>query len=404
MLVLVMNSGSSSLKFQLLDMENGEVQSKGVVERIGLGDTAGFEVKAKGQKLSQDVVAENHKQAVALVVDALTKGDLAVVKDLSGISAIGHRIVQGGDSFPKAAVVDQWVKDKVKFYGRMAPLHNYAAHDVIEACEELMPGVPAVCVFDTSFHMTMDPAHFMYAIPYEDYEELKVRRYGAHGTSHKYVSRITAKQMGVPVEDLKIITCHLGNGASISAIKDGKIMDTSMGFTPLEGLVMGTRTGNIDPAAVLYIMKNKGYTPDQMDTYVNKKSGLLGLSGLSNDFRDIEEAMDAGNERAQLAYDMFVLRCKQYIGAYYAELNGVDAVAFTAGIGENDDRVRESICADLEALGIKIDNAKNAGKHELCEITGEGSKARVFIVPTNEEYAIAIETLEAIEEAGMAVK
>ena len=404
MLVLVMNSGSSSLKFQLLDMETGDVQSKGVVERIGLGGTAHFEVKAKGQKLSQDVKADNHKEAVALVVDALTKGDLAAVKDLSGISAIGHRIVQGGDSFPKAAYVDQAVKDKVKFYGRMAPLHNYAAHDVIEACEELMPGVPAVCVFDTSFHMTMDAAHYMYAIPYEDYEELKVRRYGAHGTSHKYVSRIAAKQMGRNLEGLKLITCHLGNGASISAIKDGKIMDTSMGFTPLEGLVMGTRTGDIDPAAVLYIMKNKGYTPDQMDTYVNKKSGLLGVSGLSNDFRDIESAMDNGNERAQLAYDMFVLRCKKYIGAYYAELNGVDGIVFTAGIGENDDRVRKDICANMDALGIKLDEAKNAGKRELCEVTAEGSKARVFVIPTNEEYAIATETLEALADAGIEVK
>ena len=245
----------------------------------------------------------------------------------------------------------------------------------------------------------MDAAHYMYAIPYEDYENLKVRRYGAHGTSHKYVAREAAKALGRPIEDLKIITCHLGNGASVSAINGGKVMDTSMGFTPLEGLVMGTRTGDMDPAAVLYIMKNKGYTPDEMDTYVNKKSGLLGVSGISNDFRDIEAAMDEGNERAQLAYDMFVLRVKKYIGAYYAELNGCDAIVFTAGIGENDDRVRASICADLEALGIAIDADKNSGCREFRDISAEGAKAHAFVIPTNEEYAIALETVEAISEA-----
>lgn len=399
MIVLVMNSGSSSLKFQLINMENGDVMSKGLVERIGMGTTAGFEVKAKGQKLAKDVQADDHKQAVALVVEALTTGELAVVKDLKEIGAIGHRIVQGGDVFPKAAVVDQWVKDQVAYFGAMAPLHNPAALAGIEACEANMPGIPMVCVFDTSYHQTMDAAHYMYAIPYEDYEALKVRRYGAHGTSHKYVAREVAKQLGKPVEDLKIITCHLGNGASVSAIKEGKIIDTSMGFTPLEGLVMGTRTGDIDPAAVLYIMKNKGFTPEEMDTYVNKKSGLLGVSGLSNDFRDIEEAMDNGNERAQLAYDMFVLRVKKYIGAYAAELNGFDAMVFTAGIGENDDRVRASICADMDGLGVAIDESKNAGKRELCNISAEGAKVQTYIIPTNEEYAIAQETVEAIAAA-----
>ena len=399
MIVLVMNSGSSSLKFQLINMDNGEVMSKGLVERIGLGGTAGFEVKAKGDKIKKDVTADNHKQAVALVVEALTTGDLAVVDDLSMIDAIGHRIVQGGDSFPKAAVVNQEVKDLVKAYGVMAPLHNYAALAGIEACEENMPGIPSVCVFDTSYHMTMDAAHFMYAIPYEDYENLKVRRYGAHGTSHKYVAREAAKALGRPIEETKIITCHLGNGASVSAIDGGKVIDTSMGFTPLEGLMMGTRTGDMDPAAVLYIMKNKGYNTDEMDTYVNKKSGLLGVSGISNDFRDIEGAMDEGNERAQLAYDMFVTRVKKYIGAYYAELNGCDAIVFTAGIGENDDRVRASICADLDALGIAIDPEKNNGCREFRNISASGVKAQAFVIPTNEEWAIASETVEAIKEA-----
>lgn len=401
MIVLVMNSGSSSLKFQLINMDNGEVMSKGLVERIGMGGDAGFEVKAKGEKIKKDVTADDHKQAVALVVDALTKGDLAVVEDLSKIDAIGHRIVQGGDSFPKAAVVDQRVKDLVKEYGAMAPLHNYAALAGIEACEENMPGIPSVCVFDTSYHMSMDPAHYMYAIPYDDYQDLKVRRYGAHGTSHKYVAREAAKAMGRPLEDLKLITCHLGNGASVSAIKGGKIVDTSMGFTPLEGLVMGTRVGDIDAAAVLYIMKHKGYSIDEMDTYLNKKCGLLGVSGISNDFRDLEEAMNEGNERAKLAYDMFVLQVKKYIGAYYAELDGCDAIVFTAGIGENDDLVRSSICSNLEALGIKIDDAKNNGCREMRDISAADAKARAFVIPTNEEYAIATETLEAIEEAGL---
>lgn len=401
MIVLVMNSGSSSLKFQLIDMDNGDVMSKGLVERIGMGGDAGFEVKAKGEKIKKDVKADDHKQAVALVIDALTTGDLAVVDDLNNIDAIGHRIVQGGDSFPKAAVVDQRVKDLVREYGAMAPLHNYAALAGIEACEELMPAIPSVCVFDTSYHMTMDPAHYMYAIPYDDYKELKVRRYGAHGTSHKYVAREAAKAMGRPLEELKLITCHLGNGASVSAIKGGKIVDTSMGFTPLEGLVMGTRVGDIDAAAVLFIMKNKGYSIDEMDTYLNKKCGLLGVSGISNDFRDLEEAMQEGNERAKLAYDMFVLQVKKYIGAYYAELDGCDAIVFTAGIGENDDLVRGSICKGLDALGISVDPAKNDGCREFRDISTEGAKARAFVIPTNEEYAIATETIEAVQEAGL---
>lgn len=396
-----MNSGSSSLKFQLINMDNGDVMSKGLVERIGMGGDAGFEVKAKGEKIKKEVKADDHKQAVALVVDALTKGDLAVVEDLSQIDAIGHRIVQGGDSFPKAAVVDQEVKDLVKYYGAMAPLHNYAALAGIEACEANMPGIPSVCVFDTSYHMTMDAAHYMYAIDYDDYKELKVRRYGAHGTSHKYVAREAAKMMGRPLEELKLITCHLGNGASVSAIKGGKIVDTSMGFTPLEGLVMGTRVGDIDAAAVLYIMKNKGYSIDEMDTYLNKKCGLLGVSGISNDFRDLEEAMEKGNERAKLAYDMFVLQVKKYIGAYYAELDGVNALIFTAGIGENDDLVRSSICANLEALGVAVDADKNAGCRERRDISKDGAKAHVFVIPTNEEYAIATETVEALQEAGL---
>lgn len=396
MLVLVMNSGSSSLKFQLIDMNTNAVLSKGLAERIGFGGNGNVEVKAGDKKWKTECPLPDHKVAVGIVVNALTKGEVAVLKDLKEISAIGHRVVQGGDSFPKAAVVDEWVKSKVEEYIAMAPLHNRAALNGILACEENMPGIPQVCVFDTSYHQTMDPTHYMYAIPYEDYEKYKVRRYGAHGTSHKFVAKEVAKLMGKPLEDLKIITCHLGNGASVSAINGGKIIDTSMGFTPLEGLVMGTRTGDIDPAAVLFLMKQKGMSVEETDNYLNKQSGLLGVSGLSNDFRDIEGAMDEGHERAQLAYDMFALRVKKYIGAYIAELNGFDAIAFTAGIGENDDRIRASICENMENLGLAIDLDKNRGCRKQAEITAEGAKVRAFIVPTNEELAIAQETLEAL--------
>lgn len=396
MLVLVMNSGSSSLKFQLLDMATEEVLSKGLVERIGFEGNGKVEVKAQGKKWTEERHFADHKDAVAVVVSALTSGEVAVLDDLTKIDAIGHRVVQGGDTFPKAAVVDEWVKSKVEEYIAMAPLHNLAALNGVLACEENMPGIPQVCVFDTSYHQTMDAAHYMYAIPYEDYEQYKVRRYGAHGTSHKFVAQEVAKLMGKPLEDINMITCHLGNGASVSAIKGGKIIDTSMGFTPLEGLVMGTRTGDIDPAAVLFLMKNKGLSVDEMDTYLNKQSGLLGVSGISNDFRDIEAAMDENHERAQLAYDMFALRVKKYIGAYFAELNGIDAIAFTAGIGENDDRIRASVCENLDNLGIIIDSAKNDGCRERAEITKDGAKVRAFVVPTNEELAIAKETLEAI--------
>lgn len=396
MLVLVMNSGSSSLKFQLLDMATENVLSKGLVERIGFAGNGKIEVKAGDKKWTEECPFPDHKVAVAMVVDALTKGEVAVLGDLKEIGAIGHRVVQGGDTFPKAAVVDEWVKGKIEEYIAMAPLHNRAALNGILACEENMPGIPQVCVFDTSYHQSMDATHFMYAIPYEDYESLKVRRYGAHGTSHKFVAKEVAKLMEKPIEDLKIITCHLGNGASVSAIKGGKVIDTSMGFTPLEGLMMGTRTGDMDPAAVLFLMREKGMNLQEADDYFNKQSGLLGVSGLSNDFRDIEGAMDEGHERAQLAYDMFALRVKKYIGAYAAELNGFDAIAFTAGIGENDDRIRASVCADMDGLGLAIDEAKNKGCREMADITASGSKVRAFIVPTNEELAIAQETIEAL--------
>lgn len=395
-----MNSGSSSLKFQLIDMDNGDVMSKGLVERIGMGGDAGFEVKAKGEKIKKDVKADDHKQAVALVIDALTTGDLAVVDDLNNIDAIGHRIVQGGDSFPKAAVVDQRVKDLVREYGAMAPLHNYAALAGIEACEELMPTIPSVCVFDTSYHMTMDPAHYMYAIPYEDYKELKVRRYGAHGTSHKYVAREAAKAMGRPLEELKLITCHLGNGSSITAIKDGKVIDTSMGLTPLDGFIMGSRCGGVDPSAITYLQEKEGWTPAETAEILNKKSGVLGISGVSSDDRDVLAAAEAGNERAALARSIQRYQIRKFIGAYVAAMDGVDAIVFTGGIGENTCDLREDVCKHLTYLGVKIDCEKNLElrKGKEGELSTPDSKVRVFVLPTNEELLIARDTKAIVEK------
>lgn len=398
MLVLVINSGSSSLKFQLLNMENEKVIAKGQVERIGNQGKATFTIQAKGLKQKQELDIPTHKDAVAHVTNGLLLGDTAVLTTLGDIGAVGHRIVQGGSTFNRATCLDKEVLKKIRQYSSIAPLHNPPALAGIAACSAHMPGVPQVGVFDTAFHHTMERSHYMYAIPYEDYEKLGVRRYGAHGTSHKYVAHELAKAMGEDFNKLKLITCHLGNGASITAIKNGKVVTTSMGFTPLEGLMMGTRAGDIDAAAVLYIMLNKNYDTFAMDDYLNKESGLLGVSGVSNDFRDIEDAMDKGNERAKLAYDMFVLKVRQYIGSYTALMNGIDGIVFTAGIGENDDRVRESICRDLDVLGIKIDPELNNGCREQREITAEGAKVRAFIIPTNEELAIARETVETLTE------
>lgn len=396
MLVLVMNSGSSSLKFQLLNMDDKSVVAKGLVERIGGDGDAVFSMQAKGQKIKEESAMPTHKEAVGRVTEALVSGDLAVLDSLEQIDAVGHRVVQGGHTFTKATPLDESVIKKIREFSSIAPLHNPPALAGIAACQLHMPKVPQVAVFDTAFHHTMDAAHYMYAIPYDDFEEYNVRRYGAHGTSHKYVAHELAKLMGKDIKELKLITCHLGNGASITAVKNGEVVTTSMGFTPLEGLMMGTRAGDIDAAAVLYLMDKKGFSSAEMDNYLNRQCGLLGVSGISNDFRDIEAAMDEGNARAQLAYDMFVLKVRQYIGSYAAMMNGVDGICFTAGIGENDDRVRESVCKDMDYLGIDIDLAKNTGCREERELTKEGASVRVFVIPTNEELAIATETLEAL--------
>ena len=376
-----------------------DLLAKGLVERIGM-EVGCLKHQAAGkEKIVKEMPIADHTVGIKAVLEALTDKESGCLSTLEDIEAVGHRVVHGGEEFFCSQLIDENVIAQIEKCSDIAPLHNPANLLGIRAVSDVLPTVPQVAVFDTAFHQSMPEYAYMYALPYEYYDKYRIRRYGFHGTSHRYVSAKGAKFAGLDLGYSKIITCHLGNGASVSAINGGKVMDTSMGFTPLEGLVMGTRTGDMDPAAVLYIMKNKGYTPDEMDTYVNKKSGLLGVSGISNDFRDIEAAMDEGNERAQLAYDMFVLRVKKYIGAYYAELNGCDAIVFTAGIGENDVRVRASICADLEALGIAIDADKNSGCREFRDISAEGAKAHAFVIPTNEEYAIALETVEAISEA-----
>lgn len=399
MIVLVLNSGSSSLKFQLLDMKDENVIAKGVVERIGSTEYASFSYSHNGTKEETiGMSVPDHSEAVSLVVDAITVGEHAVLESWEEIDVIGQRVVQGGEKITESTLITEEVEKEIDAASEIAPLHNPAALASIRACKDILPGIPQVGVFDTSFHSTIDQTHFMYAIPYEDYKQYKVRRYGYHGTSHKYVAERAAEIVGKKLEDLKIITCHLGNGASVTAIEYGKVIDTSMGFTPLEGLVMGTRVGDIDAAAVLYLMEQKGMDTDEMDLYLNKKSGILGVSGISNDFRDIEMEMDKGNERAQLAFDMFVLSVKQYIGYYMAEMNGADILVFTAGIGENDCQVREAICADMHFLGLAIDKCRNDGTRKEAELTANHSLVRTFIVPTNEELAIARESAAVINK------
>lgn len=394
MKVLVLNSGSSSLKFQLLNVDTEEVMARGNVERIGEGNSGIFSmsINGTGGKIEQnDLAVPSHTEAVSLVIAGLTQGDDPVLKRLSDIDAIGQRVVQGGETITASTLITEDIKEKIQEASDIAPLHNPAALAAIEACEELLSGIPQVGVFDTSFHSTIDQVHYMYALAYDDYEKYKVRRYGYHGTSHKFVAERAAELMGKKLEDVKIITCHLGNGASVAAVEYGKVVDTSMGFTPLAGLMMGTRVGDIDSAAVLYLMEKKGLSADEMDTYLNKECGVLGVSGISNDFRDIEHAMEEGHERAHLAFEMFVLSVKRYIGIYMADMNGADALVFTAGIGENDCGVRQAICADMQFLGLAIDRCRNDGCREEQEITANHSMVRTFVIPTNEELAIAKE-------------
>ncbi len=394
MKILVINSGSSSLKYQLIDMETESVLAKGLCERIGIANS-NFVYKAHGQTIEQQIDMPDHKVAVKLVLDKLTDPKVGVISSMKEIDGVGHRVVASGEAFKKPTLVTPKAMELMEEIKDLAPLHNPAAIIGVNACLAQMPDTPMVLVFDTGFHFTMPDYAYMYAVDYAHYEKYKIRRYGAHGTSHKYVAEEAAKYLGKNIEDLKIITCHLGNGSSITAVKGGKCIDTSMGFTPLAGVPMGTRSGDIDFAAAEYIAKKEGMDVSETLTYLNKKCGMLGVSGVSSDFRDLTAAAESGNDRARLALDMFAYGVKKYIGAYAAALNGVDVIVFTAGIGENDDRVRASSLKDMDYLGIKLDADKNAHcpRGTAAEIQAADSKVKILVIPTNEELVIARETM-----------
>lgn len=397
MKVLVINCGSSSLKYQVLDMTNETLLAKGLVERIGIEGSIISHEKIGMEKFKLTTPMATHKEAIGHVLEALMDAEHGVVKSMDEISAVGHRVVHAGEKYASSVLITEDVINALEECVELAPLHNPPNLLGIEACQELMPTTPMVGVFDTAFHQTMPPESYIYAIPYEYYEKYGIRRYGFHGTSHKYVAERTADILGVNIEDLKIITCHLGNGASVSAIKRGKCIDTSMGFTPLEGLVMGTRSGDIDPAIVSYIRQKENLAHGEATNILNKKSGVLGISGVSSDFRDLEEAVAAGNERAALALKVFAHKVKFYIGAYIAEMNGVDAIVFTAGVGENDINMRDVICSELGNLGIKIDLVKNKVRGKETIISREDSKVKILLVPTNEELMIARDTFHIVK-------
>ncbi len=393
MKVLVINAGSSSLKYQFLESETGEVLAKGGAERIGLDNACIIHARFDEEKVRIDEDLPNHKDAVEKVLEILTSSEHGVIHSMMEIDAVGHRVVHGGEKFSSSVIITPSVKSAIRVCSSLAPLHNPANMIGIEACEAAMPGVPQVAVFDTAFHQTMPPEAYMYALPYEIYEEYRIRRYGFHGTSHRYVAERAAAMLGKPLEELKIVTCHLGNGSSIAAVKNGMSIDTSMGLTPLAGICMGTRCGDIDPAIVTILMEKEGLDMKGVDSLMNKKSGVHGVSGVSSDFRDLYKASREGYERATMALDMFIYQCKKFIGAYAAAMNGLDAVVFTAGIGENTPELRESVSEGLSYLGLHLDPKKNDGlRGKEADVSAEGSVVRVLVIPTNEELAIARET------------
>lgn len=396
MKVLVINCGSSSLKYQVLDMTNESLLAKGLVERIGMEGSVITHEKTGMDKYKLVTPMEDHKDAIAQVLMAIQDADHGVVASMDEIGAVGHRVVHAGEKYADSVLITEEVIKALEECIELAPLHNPPNLLGIAACQQLMPTTPMVAVFDTAFHQTMPAESYLYALPYEYYTKYGVRRYGFHGTSHKYVSQRAADMLNVNLNDLKIITCHLGNGASVSAIKGGKCIDTSMGFTPLEGLVMGTRSGDIDPAIVNFIAKKEGLTPAEVDNVMNKKSGVLGISGVSSDFRDIEAALEEDNERAALALKVFAHKVRFYIGAYIAEMNGVDAIVFTAGVGENDMYMREVICQELGNLGIKLDVVKNKVRGKETIISTDDAKVKLLLIPTNEELMIARDTLNIV--------
>ncbi|MFV0518884.1 MAG: acetate/propionate family kinase [Lachnospirales bacterium] len=395
--ILVLNCGSSSLKYQFIDMTSENVIAKGLCERIGIDGKHKYS-NDKGQVVESDAELKDHNAAIKSVLDALVNGEHGVIKSLEEISGVGHRVVHGGENFASSTIITEDVKKAIEDCIDLAPLHNPPNLMGIDACTELMPNVKQVAVFDTAFHQTIEEKAYLYAIPYEMYEKYRIRRYGFHGTSHLYVSDRCAEILGKDKKDLKIITCHLGNGASICAIKNGKVVDTSMGFTPLEGLVMGTRSGDIDPAVLPFIMSKEDKTIREIENMLNKESGVLGVSGVSSDFRDIEDAAKGGNKRAQVALDLYHYRVAKYVGSYAAAMNGVDAIVFTAGLGENSKTSREEICSYLTYLGAEIDSVKNDVRGKEVVISKDGAKVPIVLVPTNEELVIARDTKKLLDK------
>jgi len=402
MKVLVLNCGSSSIKYQLLNMqegnaEGGDLLAKGLVERVGIQDGELTHKTNDGKKFNIVTDIPDHTKGIDLILEALLSNEHGVICKVDEIAAVGHRVAHGGPYFAESALVTEDVKLKIEECIELAPLHNPANLKGILAMEKLLPSVPQVVVFDTSFHQTMDPKAYLYGLPYEYFEKYKVRRYGFHGTSHKFVAEKACKMLGFDWHNKKVVSCHLGNGASIAAVKNGKSVDTSMGFTPVEGLLMGTRAGNLDLGALLYIAEKENLDIKETNNLINKKSGLLGVSGVSSDMRDIEEAANTGNQQAKAAYDMFVHRVRKYIGAYAAVMGGVDVILFTGGIGENGCEIREDICKDLEFLGVDFDAEVNKGQRgKDLELTKSGSRTKVVMVTTNEELVIARDTQEIV--------
>jgi acetate kinase len=404
MKVLVLNSGSSSIKYQFIETTTHQVLAKGQVERIGMDDAVLSHVRIDGDTVKFSAEILDHNIAIEYVVAILLSKNHGVIKDKSEIEAVGHRVVHGGETFSGSVLITDEVIEKIRENIELAPLHNPHNLRGIMACKRLLPDTPQVAVFDTAFHQKMPEYAFIYGLPYELYKKYKIRRYGFHGTSHRYVSKRASEILGVPIEKLRIITAHLGNGCSMAAVKYGVSVDTTMGFTPLEGLLMGTRSGDIDPAIVLYIMGKEGLTMAEVNALLNKHSGLVGISGVSSDMREIIREMKNGNMRAKLAFDVFCYRVKKYIGAYAAVMGGVDAIVFTAGIGENSPDVRKSVCEGLEFLGIKIDDEKNNSPEREKIITTDDSPVKVLVIPTNEELVIALDTAEIVSKVLANVK
>ena len=398
MKILVLNCGSSSLKYQLINMTDESVLAKGLCERIGIDGSNMKHSPAGKDDYKIETPMPSHKDAVKLVLEALVDGSHGVIASIGEINAVGHRVVHGGEDFAKSVIIDGAVKNALEACSQLAPLHNPANIIGIEACEAQLPKVPQIAVFDTSFHQTMPEKAYLYALPYEYYEKHKIRKYGFHGTSHRYVSQEAAKLLGKPIESLKLISCHLGNGASVCAIDGGKSVDTSMGLTPLEGLAMGTRCGDLDPAVLTFIMDKEGLSAQAVVDVFNKKSGMLGVSGVSSDFRDIESAAADGNVRAQAALDLYYYRVAKYVGEYAAAMNGVDAVIFTAGLGENSHTARAKICGYLSYLGLSVDHGKNDVRGKAADFSTDGAKVRALTIPTNEELVIARDTKELLDK------